>query len=68
MKADQIVLPQGKWRVYFLGFSRSGWTSRAHAFRETIEKMPISGNNWQSAGMNLLDLEQVDLDLEKWSG
>ncbi len=65
MKADQIVLPQGKWRVYFLGFSRSGWTSRAHAFRETIEKMPISGNNWQSAGMKLLDLDQVDHDLEK---
>lgn len=67
-KADQIVPPQGKWRVYFLGFSRSGWTSGAYAFRETIEKMPVSGNNWQSAGMNLLDLEQVDLDLEKWSG
>ena len=67
-KASQIVPPQGKWRVYFLGFSRSGWTSGAYAFRDEIEKMPISGGNWQSVGMRLLDLDQVDHDLERRSG
>jgi AAA+ ATPase superfamily predicted ATPase len=66
-KAKQIVPAQGKWRVYFLGFSRNGWTSGAYALRDEVENNPISGNNWQSAGMRLLDLNQVDHDLEEWS-
>ena len=67
-KAGKIVPSQGKWRVYFLGFSRSGWTTGARAFRAEVENTPVSGHNWQSAGMRLLDLDQVDEDLERWSG
>jgi uncharacterized protein len=66
-KAQQIVPTQGKWRVYFLGFSRSSWTSGAYAYQNEVENNPISGNNWRSAGMRLLDLNQVDHDLEEWS-
>lgn len=66
-KAPHIVPAQGKWQIYFLGFARSGWTHGARAYRDEMERKPISGKNWRSAGMLLLDLEQVDRDLESWS-
>ncbi len=66
-KAEKIVPKDGHWRVFFVGFSRSGWTSGALAYQEEINRQPRAGNNWQSAGMKLLDLQEVDDDLEKWS-
>ena len=57
-KSDQVIPAQGKWQVYFLGFSRSGWTSGAKAFEGEMNSTPLSGSNWQSAGMSLLDLDQ----------
>lgn len=66
-KAGKIVPSQGKWSVFFLGFSKNGWTSGAHAFQDELENRPVSENNWQSTGMSLLDLNQVDEDLEQWS-
>ncbi len=65
-KTDQVIPTQGKWRVYFLGFSRSGWTSGAKAFETEMNATPLSGSNWQSAGMNLLDLDQVSRNLADW--
>ena len=65
-KTDQVVPTQGKWRVYFLGFSRSGWTSGAKAFEDEMNSTPLSGSNWQSAGMSLLDLDQVSRNLADW--
>jgi hypothetical protein len=35
-KAAKVIPAQGKWKVYFLGFSRSGWTSGALAYQEEI--------------------------------
>lgn len=66
-KVSKIVPEQGRWRVYFLGFSRSGWTSGAREYEETIQRQPISGSNWVSVGMKLLTLEDVDRDLRDWS-
>ena len=66
-RAARLVPALGEWQVYFLGFARSGWTNGAHAYRDEVERTPPSGKNWRSAGMRLLDLEQVDRDLESWS-
>lgn len=66
-KTDKIVPTHGNWRVYYLGFSRSGWTSEAMAYLKKIEVNKPSGQNWQAVGMRLVDLKQVDRDLEKWS-
>ena len=66
-KAGQIVPKQGHWRVYFLGFARSGWTSGALAYQEQINRQPITGENWVSAGLRLVNLDQVDDDLTAWS-
>jgi AAA+ ATPase superfamily predicted ATPase len=66
-KAAKIIPEQGQWRVYFLGFSRSGWTQGAQAYQEEINRHPLLGTNWISAGMRLLTLEKVDVDLRAWS-
>ena len=42
-KAAKIIPAQGKWKVYFLGFSRSGWTSGALAYQEEINHHPVRG-------------------------
>lgn len=65
-KAGRFVPAGGRWQVYFVGFARRGWTSGAQRYREQVEREPLSGANWQSAGMRLLDLEQVDRDLAEW--
>ena len=66
-KAVKIVPEQGHWRVYFLGFARSGWTTGALAYQEQINRQPVSGENWVSAGLRLVMLDQVDDDLVAWS-
>jgi len=66
-KAARVVPEQGRWRMYFLGFSRSGWTSGALAYAAEIQKAPPTGENWTCAGVRLLDLGQIDGDLATWS-
>ena len=66
-KAAKIVPARGKWKVYFLGFSRSGWTSGAQAYQAQINKQPVSGSNWVSTGLRLLELQQIDQDLVSWT-
>jgi uncharacterized protein len=66
-KTGRIMPEQGNWRVYYLGFSRSGWTNEAMAYQKSIQNLLPSGKNWQVVGIRLIDLKQVDQDLEKWS-
>lgn len=58
---------EGKWRVYFLGFSRSGWTNGALTYQQEINQHPVEGANWVSIGMRLVSLEELDRDLKDWS-
>lgn len=66
-KASQVVPEQGKWKIHFLGFSRSGWTSGARSFAREINQKPVQGANWISVGMELKDLEDLDRDLARWT-
>lgn len=66
-KAARIIPQEGQWRVYFLGFARSGWSRAAQAYRDEINRRSVAGNNWASAGMRLVTLEALDTDLRKWS-
>jgi len=66
-KAAKIIPARGKWRVIFLGFSRSGWTSGARAYQTQINQQPVAGPNWASTGLRLLELNQVDQDLASWT-
>lgn len=65
-KTAKIVPQQGQWRIYFLGFARSAWTPAALAYQDEINRQPVSGANWVSAGLRLLTLENVDKDLDTW--
>jgi uncharacterized protein len=66
-KTAKIVPAQGKWKVYFLGFSRSGWTSGALAYQEEINRQPIQGENWVSTGIRLITLDELDHDMAHWT-
>ncbi len=65
-KMAEVVPGQGHWQVYTLGFARAGWTPASHAFAEEVTRVPVSGKNWRTVGMRLLDLAQVDHDLAAW--
>ena len=66
-KTAKVVPVEGRWKVYFLGFSRSGWTNGARAFQNEINQHPVSGTNWGSEGMRLITLDELDHDLREWS-
>jgi AAA+ ATPase superfamily predicted ATPase len=64
-KTSLIIPSKGNWKVFFLGFSRSGWTSGALAYQDEINKHPLAGDNWISTGMQLVDLERLDKDMDE---
>jgi len=66
-RAAKIIPARGNWRVYFLGFSRSGWTSGALAYQQEINRQPVRGGNWVSTGMQLVTLDKLDSDLTRWT-
>ena len=66
-KVEEIIPKQGKWKVFFTGFSRSGWTSGAMDYEKEINEERPAGSNWSANGMRLVDLAQVDQDLQKWT-
>lgn len=66
-KAAKIIPKQGKWKVHFLGFSRGGWTSEAMEYQDEINRQPVRGENWVSAGMRLVTLDELDNDLAQWT-
>lgn len=66
-KAELIIPAKGEWKIFFLGFSRSGWTSGARAYQESINRKPVQGKNWMSCGMRLIGLDELDHDLATWT-
>jgi len=66
-KTEEFVPAEGRWKVYYLGFARGGWTEAARQFACYSQTTKTSGNNWQSVGIELITLEQVDNDLSAWS-
>ena len=66
-KAALAVPERGDWQVYFLGFSKNGFTRQAGEFARSIEKAIPGGARWKVAGCQLVDLSQVDRDLAEWA-
>jgi len=67
-KTGGFVPKEGKWTVYYFGFARMGWTEGARRAARNASNSSIPGKNWHPAGMELLDLKQIDEDLQAWSG
>jgi uncharacterized protein len=66
-KTEKVLPKDGQWKVFYLGFARSGWTSNAIEFAESDVKK-ARGKRWKSAGMLLRSLDQIDDELERWTG
>ncbi len=67
-KTGEIVPKEGKWTVYYMGFARMGWTEEAREYAPSFKRESTSqGKNWKWAGMELLDLNQIDNDLQTWT-
>lgn len=62
-KTSEMVPKSNHWQVFYLGFSRSGWTAGARDYAASIRQQERAKGNWDIAGMRLLDLEEVDNDL-----
>lgn len=65
-KTRAILPDERKWRVYYLGFSRQGWTEEAQAYAAELEEGIDAQENWSTAGVQLLDLERVDQEMSDW--
>ena len=66
-KAVLAVPNQDNWRVYFLGFSKNGFTRAAEEYVRHLAKARPAGAEWQIAGGRLVDLARIDRDLAAWA-
>ncbi len=72
VKRTTAIIPKGEedWQVYFVGFAANGWTETAVAEVHTVildDKVGRARRKWQAVGIRLLDLNEIDADLERWS-
>jgi len=67
-KTAKFIPHESKWRVFIIGFSSGGWTEKANRYQEQVNHQPIVGANWQSSGMRLVNLNQIDQDLRRMAG
>ncbi len=67
-KTEEIVPKERKWTVYYFGFAHMGWTEAARQYARKAASSSPQGKNWYPAGMELLDLDHIDEDLDAWSG
>lgn len=66
-KTEKVLPREGQWKVFYLGFARSGWTENAIAFSKGMKAVKVQGKRWQATGMLLRTLEQVDDELASWT-
>ena len=66
-KTSKVMPTEGKWKVYYLGFARQGWTESARQFANQVASGNWKGENWRGVGMQVLELDQVDEDLAAWT-
>jgi len=65
-KTEKVLPADGQWKVFFLGFARTGWTEAALQFAEGMKSAKVQGERWKATGMLLRTLEQVDTELDAW--
>jgi len=66
-RTDDALPKKGQWSVYYAGFSASGWSEDAADLIQKMIDRNGNGKNWRATGFRLLDLQQVDEDLYRWS-
>ena len=69
-RTSSIIPDDEEWFVYFVGFSSNGWTTEASAQAIEVVKNARAGRGrkrWQSKGIELVDLNKIDLDIAEWT-
>jgi AAA+ ATPase superfamily predicted ATPase len=67
-KTSYVVPTRGDgWSVYFVAFSAGGWSEEARYEADRLVKGISQRRRWQTAGIRLMDLQEVDRDLVRWS-
>ncbi len=71
MQKTAAIVPKNNtiWSVYYIVFSASGWTAEAKKQAEQLllESQVSRRKRWQTVGLRLVDLEELDADLMSWS-
>ena len=71
MQKTTMMIPKSdqNWSVYYVLFSAHGWTEEARAAAAQPLDKTTSGRRkrWQTLGIRLVDLEELDADLMRWS-
>ena len=69
VKKTTFIVPAGSdaWSVYYVIFSAGGWTDKARAQAGQLVADLGRRRRWRAAGIQLIDLEEVDADLIRWS-
>jgi uncharacterized protein len=60
------MLPKGKWSVYFVGFSSSGWLDTL-TVDDLLQEAAKVSRKWDPVGVRLSDVNEVDADLFRWA-
>ncbi|MEM7802436.1 MAG: ATP-binding protein [Chloroflexota bacterium] len=55
------------YKVYLVGFARSGYAPDVDAYVKAVENEHIRGSNWQARWCLLLDINEIDDDLHRLS-
>jgi hypothetical protein len=66
-KAKLAMSARDDWQVYFIGFSKNGFTRDAEDFARAIDKARPAGSPWAIAGCLLIVLHRLDRDLADWA-
>lgn len=66
-KTDKVLPADGQWKVFYVGFARSGWTADAIQFAKGMKNAKVQGSRWEAAGMLLRTLNEVDAELDSWT-
>ena len=64
------ALPDNEdWKVYYIVFSASGWTTEAEAKAQSLIDSTANRRRrgWCPVGIRLVDLETLDHDLDRWA-
>ena len=69
VKKTTFIVPAGSdaWSVYYVIFSSGGWTDKARAQAGRLVADMGRRRRWRAAGIRLMDLQEVDADLVRWS-
>ena len=65
-RLSALIPKQGRWQIYLMGFAAGGWEEGARERAETLVEEMKKSKHWQPAGIQLVNLDQVDADLIRW--